>query len=286
MEGGGQHETEKDGRKTTAKTIEPVHIISLGAGVQSSTMALMAAAGDITPMPKCAIFADTQDEPASVYEWLDWLEKQLPFPVHRVTAGRLSDAATNIKVSKTGNKYIETGLPVMTLDSAMYSGMAQRQCTQNFKIIPIRRFLKSLRQPVVQWIGISLDEAHRMKPSRDKWCVNRWPLIDARMNRNDCLIWMANADHPTPPRSACIYCPYKSDSEWRRLRSDSPGEFEAAAKIEDRLQSAFRQTTSANHKVPYLHSSRVSLREVDFSTDEDHGQQVMFGNECTGMCGV
>ena len=64
---------------------EPLHIISLGAGVQSSTMALMAAAGEITPMPTCAIFADTQDEPASVYKWLDWLEPKLPFPslIHR-----------------------------------------------------------------------------------------------------------------------------------------------------------------------------------------------------------
>lgn len=43
------------------------HIISLGAGVQSSTLALMAAAGEIAPMPVAAIFADTQDEPASVY---------------------------------------------------------------------------------------------------------------------------------------------------------------------------------------------------------------------------
>ncbi len=60
---------------------EPIHILSLGAGVQSSTLALMAAAGEVSPMPTAAIFADTQDEPASVYKWLDWLEKQLPFPV-------------------------------------------------------------------------------------------------------------------------------------------------------------------------------------------------------------
>ena len=39
------------------------HIISLGAGVQSSTMALMAAHGEIGPMPDCAIFADTGAEP-------------------------------------------------------------------------------------------------------------------------------------------------------------------------------------------------------------------------------
>lgn len=33
--------------------------LSLGAGVQSTTMALMAAHGEIGPMPDCAIFADT-----------------------------------------------------------------------------------------------------------------------------------------------------------------------------------------------------------------------------------
>jgi 3'-phosphoadenosine 5'-phosphosulfate sulfotransferase (PAPS reductase)/FAD synthetase len=62
-------------------------IISLGAGVQSSTMALMAKHGEITPMPEFAIFADTQSEPSSVYRWLDWLGQQLPFPIIRVTKG-------------------------------------------------------------------------------------------------------------------------------------------------------------------------------------------------------
>ena len=81
------------------------NVISLGAGVQSSTMALMAARGLITPMPDAAIFADTQDEPASVYRWLDWLEKQLPFPVNRVTRGRLSTAALEMRISKAGVKY-------------------------------------------------------------------------------------------------------------------------------------------------------------------------------------
>lgn len=74
-------------------TTEPIHVISLGAGVQSSTMALMYAIGELSPMPACAIFADTQDEPQEVYEWLNWLERQLPFPTFRVTAGRLSDSA-------------------------------------------------------------------------------------------------------------------------------------------------------------------------------------------------
>ncbi len=70
------------------------NVISLGAGVQSSTMALLAAHGEIGPMPDFAVFADTQDELPEVYQWLDWLEKQLPFRVVRTTKGKLSDSVT------------------------------------------------------------------------------------------------------------------------------------------------------------------------------------------------
>lgn len=35
-------------------------------------------------MPDAAIFADTKWEPKKVHDYLDWLEKQLPFPVYRV----------------------------------------------------------------------------------------------------------------------------------------------------------------------------------------------------------
>lgn len=80
----------------TIPTQKPLHVISLGAGVQSSAMALMAARGEITPMPVAAIFADTQAEPQGVYTWLDWLEKQLPFPIYRVSKGNLAKAATKV----------------------------------------------------------------------------------------------------------------------------------------------------------------------------------------------
>lgn len=54
-------------------------------------MALMAAHGEITPMPDCAIFADTGAEPRRVYEWLEQLIRLLPFQVHRVGPGDLRE---------------------------------------------------------------------------------------------------------------------------------------------------------------------------------------------------
>ena len=49
-----------------------MRILSLGAGVQSSTLALMIERGDL-PMVDAAIFADTKGEPKEVYDRLDWL---------------------------------------------------------------------------------------------------------------------------------------------------------------------------------------------------------------------
>jgi hypothetical protein len=71
-----------------------LNILSLGAGVQSTTLALMAAHGEIGPMPDCAIFADTQAEPGHVYRHLEWMRSPnvLPYPVHIVTQGNYADS--------------------------------------------------------------------------------------------------------------------------------------------------------------------------------------------------
>lgn len=275
-------------------TAEPIHILSLGAGVQSSTLALMAAAGEVTPMPVAAVFADTQAEPASVYRWLDWLEKQLPFPVHRVSKGSLTEVALKIRDKKDGSgQWAKSVIPAFIKNPDGSRGIMQRQCTYDYKVIPLTREALRLAaihqygQPlsVVQWIGISLDEVHRMKPSKDERIQNRWPLVEAGMKRHDCLRWMEAKGFPKPPRSACVYCPYHSDQEWRRLRDEEPEAFADAVRF-DKDYRRVKEITGNMHGLPYLHSSLVPLGEVDFRTDEDHGQQVMFGNECEGMCGV
>lgn len=247
-----------------------MNIISLGAGVQSSTMALMAKHGEITPMPDCAVFADTQQEPAAVYSWLDWLEKQLPFPVYRVTKGDLWAETMRQRISKKGRPYYKLYVPTYGPNGPM-----PRKFTHDFKLVPLYRKMKELAQgkSVTVWVGISLDEAWRMKPALRKWATNIWPLVEKRITRNDCLQWMKRAHYPTPPRSACVFCPYHSDTEWREL-----GEFDLAVKFEREL----------NARVPgeFLHRSRLALDVVDFSTAEDHGQINLFNNECEGMCGV
>lgn len=270
-----------------------MHLLSLGAGVQSSTLALMAAAGEITPMPMAAIFADTQAEPSSVYRWLDWLEKQLPFPVYRVTAGNLADRElVTIRSKRSGNIYRKSGVPFFT-DTNGKNGILPRKCTRDFKIDPITKRVRSLcgitrgqkTIGVVQWIGISVDEMLRAKPSKYAWCEHRWPLIELRMTRQKCLLWMESRGYPVPPRSACVFCPYHSNKEWRRLRDDEPESFAQAVEFEKAVQAASTKSDTQTG-IPYLHSSRIPLDLVDLRTDAEHGQASLWQDECEGMCGV
>ena len=109
-----------------------VRIISLGAGVQSTVMALMAAKGELDPMPDCAIFADTGYEPQGVYDHLEWLEKQLPFPTYRVSSGNIkSDIQKG--VNTTGLRFV--AMPFFTKEG----GMGMRQCTNEYKIVPLKK---------------------------------------------------------------------------------------------------------------------------------------------------
>lgn len=270
------------------------HFLSLGAGVQSSTLALMAAAGEIGPMPEAAIFADTQAEPPSVYRWLDWLEAQLPFPVIRATYGDL--AADNLKVQrsrKSGKVYSKSLVPVFILRPDGKKGTLGRRCTRDYKIMVIQREVKRLlglrRAPSggsplsTQWIGISIDEAHRMKPSGVSWYENRWPLIEAGISRSACLRWMAERGYPTPPRSACTFCPYHGDAEWHRLKTEEPEAFAQAVAWEEAYQRSVARC-EVTKGVPFLHESLIPLRDVTFDLTKRKADQ--FGNECEGMCGV
>lgn len=263
-----------------------IHVISLGAGVQSSTMALMAARGEITPMPVAAIFADTQSEPSAVYVWLKYLAKILPFPVIVVSKGDLRKHLTRVYYSEKNKKNTSCGLPAFVKNEDGTQGLMSRQCTRDFKIDPVQKAITALMREngvrkAVQWIGISTDEIARAKDGRRNTVKNRHPLIDLRMNRHDCLLWMERNGYPKPPRSACTFCPYRSNREWLALSGE---EFKDAVKFEKELQAA--HTHGTLKAIPFLHRSMVPLDQVDFSTEEDRGQLNMFNNECEGMCGV
>ena len=252
-----------------------VRVLSLGAGVQSSTLLLMACEGEL--QIDAAIFADTGWEPAAVYEWLGLLEAKAlgaGISVYRVSAGNIrSDTLRS-------DKRVES-IPLFIRNNDGSVGMGRRECTQFYKIRPIRRQLRTFgataKKPTDLLIGISLDEWQRMKDSPVQYARHIYPLVERRMTRGDCMAWLQRHGYQTPQKSACIGCPFRRNAEWRTLTT---AEFADAVDYDQRV----RTVRPGMRGEQFLHRSAIPLDMVDLSTEQDRGQTEMDFDGCGVLC--
>ncbi len=274
-------------------------MLSLGGGTQSTVLALLANDGCFGRKPDVAIFADTGWEPPAVYKNVEWLESELSFNVVSVSANRSLKEDVEAGVNARGRPWLS--IPAFLSDpDGTPAGMNWRQCTTDYKINPIRSEVRTLlgipaRSPVSMatsvemWLGITTDEAERMRVSPDQWIVNCYPLIDLSMSREDCINWF-NENYPERelPRSACIGCPYRSAEGWLQLRKSDRDSFDDAVRIDESLRASGHNATAMFRNRVFLHSRRVPLREaVEADAAEyDMNREGHWGNECAGICGV
>jgi hypothetical protein len=154
-----------------------IRTLSLGAGVQSTAIYLLACEG-VLPRFDAAIFADTGWEPRAVYDHLDRLEVAGGIPVYRVSSGNIRNDALDpehrfasmplyVKAPDVpctqcvGSKVTwlaDTDLPDEPSNRLEKprkcprcrgtgrepDGMARRQCTSEYKLKPIKAKVREL----------------------------------------------------------------------------------------------------------------------------------------------
>jgi len=250
-------------------------VLSLGWGVQSFTLAAMSALGDL-PRLDYAIHADTTHERTATYEfarrWTPWLE-QHGIPVLTVPpddGGRVL-------------RWHGVALPAYTV-TERGNGMIGRQCTNHWKVYPTFAAIRQLLGPrwrqkrVDMWVGISWDEAHRMKPSGRRYINRCWPLAARYITRAQCVAWLEWHGIEVPQKSSCVFCPFQSNREWQQLPPDDWGK---AVAVDHAIRDALLPGRL------FLHPARIPLEAVDLRSEaERNGQLSLWQNECEGHCGV
>lgn len=265
-----------------------LRVLSLGAGVQSTTLLLLAAEGRL-PKLDAAVFSDTGWEPAAVYAHLDRIEREVArpagIPVYRVSAGNIREDALNPE-----HRFASMPLFIKNQDGG--DGMTRRQCTSEYKLKPIKHQVRQLLgyphpRPVPrgryaeQWIGISRDEFGRAKDSGIQYLRSAFPLLDMDgaadgregWTRDDCTRYLAANGYGTTPKSACIGCPFHGNAQWRKLRDEQPAEWADAVAFDAAIRSG-----NANGKPllgeAYLHRSRRPLDQapIDRVTAHEWGK--------------
>lgn len=295
-----------------------IDVLSFGAGVQSTTLLLMACKG-ILPKPDYIVFADTGWEPQEVYKHLEWcktIAEKHGMKIDFVNNGNIKEDILNGK--KNGKRL--ASLPFFTkgifpiykedkmIDNDQFllfdfeinndktiigyeerKGMVRRQCTKEYKILPIKKECRKYaglkykqRAKDIQinlWMGISTDEIQRVRTSQESYIINKYPLIDMNLSRNDCLKWISENNFPIPPKSSCIGCPFHNDLMWLEMKKNDPVSWKDAVLIDYEIRKLPRFNAQA-----FLHRSCKPLDEVDFGENQMDINE--FLNECTGSCGV
>lgn len=260
-----------------------LRLLSWGCGVQSTALAVMSALGDMAHIPPLdgVIFADTGWERKATYHTLEFYSQWLRdrgVTVHVVTAGnvRVEGAEEHVHIPF----WSESGGPLA------------RECTRHFKITPIKHQIRRLLgfhpsnpphpRPgsVEQWQGISLDEYTRMKASRVKYMVHRFPLVEKRLTRTDCADYLAAHGLPVPIKSSCIGCPYRASSEWLDMKANDADEWLEAVEFDESNRHnplAARAGSTADKLYVYKGQIAQSLRSADLVSDskkERKGKQL------------
>ena len=84
------------------------------------------------------------------------------------------------------------------------------------------------------------------------------------------------------PRSACVFCPYKSNREWLRLKKAGGADWDRAVAVDAALREEGTVMQKRMDNPMYLHRSCKPLNDVYL--DED--QMDLFDMECEGGCGL
>lgn len=288
------------------------HVLNLGAGVQSTTIKLLEADGelfdDAGELVKfdAAVFSDTGEEPPAVYDHLAWLETQGGCPIVKVQKGRLGeDLKKDVQVRSNafGGKTRFASIPAFVQYENGEVAMTRRQCTREYKIEPIERWVRRellglkprQRVPagvtVVHYIGFSVDEPRRAANAKNRFRQIRWGEVEFPlwfeehwMSRRDCESYLEKRAPHRVPRSACSFCPFRDNASWRDLRDNHPEAWQRAVEIDRAIRSGEPAAEVGMDKPMFIHRSCVPLDEAKI--DDTSGQKTLWDMECEGGCGL
>jgi len=208
-------------------------IHSYGGGVQSAAIAVLVVQGKL-PRPARIVMADTGREATLTWSYLRNCVQPLLAEIGLEVEVASHDLALVDLHAKSGD-----GRPLFPVFTDT-GGRLPNLCSVEWKRRVVGRWLRAQgygpKRPVVQWLGISKDEVHRAKPSDLLWASLDFPLLDLNLSRADCVRLVEKAGLPTPPRSSCWMCPFRSDVEWTALKNRGDGDWQKAVKMDEHIR--------------------------------------------------
>lgn len=275
-------------------------VISLGLGLQSTAMYFMSSLGEL-PRADVAIFADLGAEKSSTYAYLSyllqWRDANMGVPLMVIREKNLYQDLL-YQANSRGQRF--ASIPAYTRGFNGRVGMLRRECTQEYKVFQIDKVIRRLQGlsrgqrtlPADVWVGITIDEADRMSEPLFRWKTHVYPFTDFSLtgdgrygrlgwgmvrSRSDLHRWYEAHGLRVPEKSGCVFCPYRSNNDWLRMKTQSRPDFDRAVVIDHAIRDS---TTKGIRQPAFVHKSLMPLERVQFDLSD------LWNDECTGYCQV
>lgn len=248
---------------------EMTSVWSCGGGVQSTAIAALIVQGKL-PKPDYSLIVDTNRELSSTWKYMN--DVTVPalkaVGVDLVRVNKREFATVDLFGGKDKKSLLIPAFSTKGEDIGKMPGY----CSNEWKYRPMQRWLRKHSVTKAEiWMGISVDEKHRASFPKGSW-TKRYPLIELRMNRGDCIALVKSMGWTDPPRSSCWMCPNHTQHEWRDIKENHEGDWDKAVTFEKHIQKTDPHA--------WLHPDANPLAECDI-TDKNES---MFTQCASGLC--
>jgi hypothetical protein len=260
-----------------------MRVVSYGGGVQSTALLVLAAERRIDF--DIFLFANTGDDSehpktlAYVREVAMPYAEQHGFALHELCRVK-RDGSVETLMERLTRQQRSVDIPMRLSPSG---APGNRKCTGDFKIKVIAKWLRqhgaTKDVPALTGLGISVDEIHRARTSSGiPYQTLSYPLIDLRMNRQDCVNVIERAGIQVPGKSSCFFCPFHTKAYLARQRKEEPELFARTVALERMLNE---RNIGLGRGEMYMTSALIPLDQVIVDT----GQQEFDLGMCeSGYC--
>jgi len=237
---------------------------SYGGGTQLAAIAVLVLSGKL-PRPDIIVMADTGREVSATWDYLN-----------AIVNPALSEIGLQVEIVPHSyasvDLFAKNGdilLPLYTRQNGGRLGKLPTFCSNEWKQYPIRRWLRERGiEKCDVWLGMSMDEVERMRPSGVKWYCHVYPLIEiVPLHRHQCYALVADFGWPKPPKSRCWMCPNMTVADWRHLAQSSPSELEQAASLEEELHKRDSDVYLHKYGIPLRQAVKTNLAQQEFDFD-------------------
>lgn len=272
-----------------------VRVLSFGGGTQSSHLLDLHFDGLIDY--DYIVFSDTGAEPQFIHDQVAWWRRRqkevgntTPFIV--TTHNSMKRGLEEMLMRYIYTDYQRFQMPlyfnkITENGEVVKGGLMPRQCTGDFKIIPVqqatRRLVKEklMLQPrqqmpkdvaIVMDIGFSSDEINRVGgyvSHQSKYIYLAYPLIEMGESTKDSIDYLQQRNYPSK-RSRCYFCPFNCSGDrardigmdWQEIIDTEPKSFLKAVFFDEELRKIQATGNKNMRSIPYFHFSRQPLKDV------------------------